>query len=80
MSLFVEDLFWQVLVFFTNGCSADSYDFNMLMRGGELRVYLLHHLGHSQDQEYITNIVYNMGQIQNNYVGYKKQGKKQYML
>jgi len=34
---------------FYQWCSANSYDFNMLMRGRELRVYLLHHLGHFQD-------------------------------
>ena len=47
MSLVVDDLFWEVLVFFIDGCSADSCGFGVLVRGSELRVFLLHHLGQS---------------------------------
>ena len=47
ISLAVEDLFWCVPVFFIDGYSADSCDFDVLVRGGELRVFLLHSLGHS---------------------------------
>ena len=36
-----------ILVFSISGCSADSCDFGVLMRGGELRALLLHHLGYS---------------------------------
>ena len=32
-------------LFFINVCSADSCNFGVLMRGGELRVFLLLHLG-----------------------------------
>ena len=46
MSLVVEDLFRKVLVFFNDGRSADC-DFGLLVRGGELRVLLLCHLGSS---------------------------------
>ena len=45
MFLVVEDLFWWVLVFFLDGCSADGCDFGVLVRGGELRVFLLCRLG-----------------------------------
>ena len=51
MSFGVGDLFWWVPVFcvcafFFNGCSADSCDFGVLVRGGELKVFLLCHLAH----------------------------------
>ena len=36
MSLGTEDLFWEVLVFFIEGYSANSYDFGVLVRWGEL--------------------------------------------
>ena len=32
MSLGTEDLFWEVLVFFIEGYSANSYDFGVLVR------------------------------------------------
>ena len=54
MSLVVEDLFWQVLVFFINGCSADCCDFGVPVRGGELRVFLLGHLGQSPEHSFLT--------------------------
>ena len=44
MSLVVEDLFWQVAVFLIDGHSADSSNFGVLVRGGVLRVFLLHRL------------------------------------
>ena len=37
--LVVDDLFWQVLVFFNDCCSADCY-FDVFIRGGKLRVLL----------------------------------------
>ena len=43
--LVVKDLFGYLLVFFIDGCSADSCGFGVLVRGGELRVFLLCHLG-----------------------------------
>ena len=45
MSLVVEDLFWKVLVFFIKGYSANSCDFGVPMKEGELRVFLFHCLG-----------------------------------
>ena len=47
MSLIVEGLFWLVPILFTDGCSAVSCDFGVIVRRVELRVLLLHHLGHS---------------------------------
>lgn len=32
------------IIFFNDGCSADSFDFGVFMRGGYLRVFLLCHL------------------------------------
>ena len=52
MSLVVEDFFWQVPVFFINGCSAGSCDFGVPIRGDELWLFLLHHLGHSLARKY----------------------------
>ena len=49
LSSIVEDLFWKVPVFFTDGCSASSCDFGALVRGGELRCFLLRHLGQSRN-------------------------------
>ena len=45
MSLVVEELFCYVPVFFMDGSSADSCDFGVLVRGGEVKVFLLRHLG-----------------------------------
>lgn len=42
--LVVEDLFWYVLILFIKGCSADTCDFGVLVRGGKLRVFRLRHL------------------------------------
>ena len=39
------DLSWWVLDFFNNGCFADCYDFGVFIRGGELGVLFLCHLG-----------------------------------
>lgn len=39
------DLSWWVLDFFNNGCFAACYDFGVFMRGGELGVLFLCHLG-----------------------------------
>ena len=50
MSLVVEDLFWWFPVFFVDSCSADSCDFRVLVRGGELKIFLLCHLGQSPKQ------------------------------
>ena len=42
---FIFDSFylWEVSVFYTEGCSADSFDFGVLI-GGQLRVFLLCYL------------------------------------
>ena len=45
--LFVDDLLLWALVFFINGCSANSCDLGVPMRGGDLRVFLLHYLAQS---------------------------------
>ena len=44
MSLDVKYLFWQVLVFSVNGCSAVSCDFGVLKSEGELEALLLRRL------------------------------------
>ena len=41
MPFIVEDLSGKVPVFFIDGCSADSCDFDVPVRGGELRAFLL---------------------------------------
>ena len=45
MSLVIEDLFRWVLVLLIDGCSADHCDLDVFLRAGELRVFLLCHLG-----------------------------------
>lgn len=45
----VVDLLWLVLIFFINDCFADSCDFGVFMRGGELRNFLFHHLSQSSN-------------------------------
>lgn len=45
MSLAVENLFWWVPVFFISSCPLVSSDFGILVRGGKLKVLLLHHFG-----------------------------------
>ena len=35
MTLIVKELFWKVQIFFFDGCSADSCDFDVLLRGGK---------------------------------------------
>ena len=44
-TLLAVDLSWWVLDFFNNGCFADCNVFGVFMRGGELGVLLLCHLG-----------------------------------
>lgn len=57
MVLVVEDLFWQVLVIFSDGSPANSCDFGMLMRGGEPRVFLLCHLGHTPSLLFFNSLI-----------------------
>ena len=49
MSLTVEVLFWYVLAFCTDSCSASSCDFGVPVREGELRLFLLCRLGRSHE-------------------------------
>ena len=42
-----EELFWEVPVCFTDGCSAGHCGLGVLRRAGEIRIFLLCHLGHS---------------------------------
>ena len=56
ISLLVEDLFGSVAVFiFIDGCSTVTCDFGVLGRRGELRVFLLCHLGLSN---YFTLVLF----------------------
>ena len=45
ISLVVEGLFCQILVFLISRISVNSFNVGRPMRGGELKVFLLHHLG-----------------------------------
>lgn len=49
VSLAVEGLSWQVLVFSIDGCPVDRCDFSVPGRG-ELRAFLFHRLGQSRPQ------------------------------
>lgn len=51
MSLIVEDLFWWVSDFFVYGYSTDSCDFDVSVRRGEHRAFLLCRLGPSPVRE-----------------------------
>lgn len=56
MSVVVEDLFWYVPVFFISGCSTDICACGMLLRG-ELRVFLLCHLGHTSSLPSFNSLI-----------------------
>lgn len=45
--LVVDNLFRRFWSFFIDGCSVDRCGFGVLVRGGELRVFLFYHLGRS---------------------------------
>lgn len=45
--LAVDDLFRRFWFFFVDGCSVDRCGFGVLVRGGELRVFLFYHPGRS---------------------------------
>ena len=57
MALVVEEPFWWIPVLCMEGCSADSCDFGVLLRGGELRAFRLCRLSHRPPQSHVWNVL-----------------------
>ena len=49
-------LYGRFSVYFIDGCCSANCDFGVLMRGGELRVLLLYHLGRSPLKVFLNAI------------------------